>query len=314
MRGRSALGAIIEKHRNETDALESAAHSLGRDRDRIYDPGSVRAHGVERRPHPDSVAWSLIASRYTDPMENTQFAVVTGASSGIGEASARHLAAAGYHVVVGARRKDRLDKLAAEIGGTAIALDVTQPGSVHDFCAQLPSAVHVLVNNAGGALGLEPIAEANDDDWIRMYETNVLGLMRVTRAVLPRLVAGRGHIVNITSIAGREAYPNGAGYTAAKHAARVVTETLRIELNGTPVRVTDIAPGLVETEFSEVRFGGDKERAKKVYDGITPLVADDIAECVVWAVARPWHVNIDEIVLKPLAQASATRVARGVGL
>ena len=136
----------------------------------------------------------------------------------------------------------------------------------------------------------------------------------LTRSLLPRLTEGRGHIVNITSIAGREAYPNGAGYTAAKHAARVVTETLRIELNGTPVRVTDIAPGLVETEFSEVRFNGDKDRAKKVYDGITPLVADDIAECVVWAVDRPWHVNIDEIVLKPLAQASATRVARGVGL
>ena len=247
-------------------------------------------------------------------MDSQRIAVVTGASSGIGEATARHLAAAGFHVFVGARRIDRLEKLAAEIGGTAIALDVTNIDSVHAFSDQVPAKLDVLVNNAGGALGLEPVVEARDHQWLQMYETNVLGLMRMTRALLPRLVAGRGHIVNITSIAGREAYPNGAGYTAAKHAARVVTETLRIELNGTPVRVTDIAPGLVETEFSEVRFDGDKERAKKVYDGMTPLVADDIAECVVWAVDRPWHVNIDEIVLKPLAQASATRVARGAGL
>jgi len=247
-------------------------------------------------------------------MSNSRIAVVTGASSGIGEASAKHLAAAGFHVFVGARRIDRLEKLASEIGGTAIALDVTQPDSVHAFCDQLPDAVQVLVNNAGGALGLEPVAEARDDDWMRMYETNVLGLMRMTRALLPKLTEGRGHIVNITSIAGREAYPNGAGYTAAKHAARVVTETLRIELNGTPVRVTDIAPGLVETEFSEVRFSGDKDRAKKVYDGITPLVADDMAEAIVWAATRPWHVNIDEIVLKPVAQATTTKVARGAGL
>lgn len=246
--------------------------------------------------------------------EETRVAVVTGASSGIGEASARRLAEAGFHVIVGARRKERLDALAREIGGTAVALDVTDPESVAAFCARVPAALAVLVNNAGGALGLEPVAEARDDDWTRMYETNVLGLMRMTRALLPNLLAGRGHIVNVTSIAGRETYPNGAGYTAAKHAARAVTQTLRMELNGTPVRVTDIAPGLVETEFSEVRFFGDAARAKTVYDGLTPLTADDVADCVVWAATRPWHVNIDEIVLKPVAQAGATRVARGAGL
>jgi NADP-dependent 3-hydroxy acid dehydrogenase YdfG len=247
-------------------------------------------------------------------MEHPRTAVVTGASSGIGAATARRLAAAGFQVYLGARRLDRIEALAAELDGVARPLDVTDPDSVAAFCDTVPSALTVLVNNAGGALGLEPVAEARDDDWATMYATNVLGLMRVTRALLPKLTAGRGHIVNITSVAGREVYPNGGGYVAAKHAARVVTETLRIELNGTPVRVTDIAPGLVETEFSKVRFFGDDERAKKVYDGITPLTGDDIAECVAWVVDRPWHVNIDELVVKPLAQASATRVARGVGL
>lgn len=247
-------------------------------------------------------------------MANGKWAVVTGASSGIGEAAARALAAAGFQVLVGARRLDRLQGLAAQIGGQAVRLDVTDAASVEAFCTAVPAELAVLVNNAGGALGLEPVAQARDEDWARMYETNVLGLMRVTRALLPRLVAGQGHIVNVTSIAGREVYPNGAGYTAAKHAARAVTQTLRLELNGTPVRVTDIAPGLVETEFSRVRFFGDVERAKKTYEGLTALTADDIADCIAWAVTRPAHVNIDEIVVKPVAQASATMVARGKGL
>ena len=147
-----------------------------------------------------------------------------------------------------------------------------------------------------------------------MYQTNVLGLMRVTRGLLPKLIEGRGHLVNITSIAGRETYPMGGGYTAAKHAAVAVTKTLRDELNGLPVRVTDVAPGLVETEFSVVRFFGDEERAKKPYDGMTPLTAEDVADAILWAVSRPAHVNIDEIVIKPLAQASATKVARNAGL
>ncbi len=241
-------------------------------------------------------------------------AVVTGASSGIGEAAARQLAAAGFKVYLGARREDRIAAIAAEIGGVAQRLDVTDQASVDAFCAAVPGELQVLVNNAGGALGLEPVAEARDDYWETMYQSNVLGLMRMTRALLPKLIAGRGHIVNVTSIAGRETYVGGAGYTAAKHAARAVTETLRLELNGKPVRVTDVAPGMVETEFSEVRFAGDKGRAAKVYEGLTPLVADDIADCIVWAVTRPLHVNIDEIVVKPVAQARASVAARGVGL
>jgi NADP-dependent 3-hydroxy acid dehydrogenase YdfG len=243
-----------------------------------------------------------------------KIAVVTGASSGIGEAAARGLAAAGFHVIVGARRIDRLQKLAEEIDGQWHLLDVTNPASVEEFCAGVPEKVHVLVNNAGGALGLTPIAQAEDEQWDTMYQTNVIGLMRMTRTLLPNLIAGHGHIVNITSIAGREAYANGAGYTAAKHAARVVTETLRIELNGQPVRVTDVAPGMVETEFSMVRFDGSQERADKVYEGVTPLTAADVADCIVWAATRPAHVNIDEIVVKPIAQASATLVARNKGL
>ena len=247
-------------------------------------------------------------------MAEQKIAVVTGASSGIGAATARALSAAGYRVIVGARRLERLEALSQEINGEARVLDVADPASVTTFCAAVPPALHLLVNNAGGALGLEPVAEARDEDWETMYQTNVLGLMRVTRALLPNLLEGRGHIVNITSIAGRDVYPGGAGYTAAKHAARAVTETLRIELNGTPVRVTDLAPGMVETEFSEVRFHGDTERAKGVYEGLTPLTADDIADCVVWVATRPWHVNIDELVVKPVAQAGPGKVARNVGL
>ena len=243
-----------------------------------------------------------------------KIAIVTGASSGIGEATARLLAAHGWHVWTGARRLDRLQALQREIGGDCAHLDVTDTASVAAFAALLPAEIHLLVNNAGGALGLEPVAQADDAKWMQMWESNVLGLMRMTRACLPGLVAGRGHIVNITSIAGREAYPGGGGYTAAKHAARVVTQTLRLELNGQPVRITDIAPGMVETEFSTVRFDGDQARADNVYRGLTPLTAKDIAECIVWAAERPAHVNIDEMVVKPLAQASATVAARDKGL
>jgi NADP-dependent 3-hydroxy acid dehydrogenase YdfG len=241
-------------------------------------------------------------------------AVVTGASSGIGMATARGLASAGYRVIVGARRFERLTALAAEIGGEAKALDVTDAASVVAFVAAAPARVHLLVNNAGGAKGLDSVSRAEDGDWEWMFAANVIGLMRVTRALLPNLESGRGHIVNVTSIAGREVYPGGAGYTAAKHAAVAVTRTLRLELNGKPVRVTDVAPGLVETEFSLVRFAGDAERAAAVYKGLTPLTAEDIADCIVWAATRPPHVNIDEIVVKPVAQASATVVARGAGL
>jgi hypothetical protein len=248
-------------------------------------------------------------------MSTRPIAVVTGASSGIGAATAEALASAGYHVWCTARRKDRIDALAEKIGGTAFVCDVADVASIDALAAALPGEVHLLVNNAGGAQGLDTVEDAKDSDWITMFETNVLGLMRVTRALLPKMKAApKSHIVNVTSIAGREAYPKGAGYTSAKHGARVITQTLRAELNGLPIRITDISPGLVETEFSVVRFAGDTERAAKVYDGYTPLTADDIAETIRWAVMLPAHVNIDEIVVKPLAQASATQVARGAGL
>lgn len=242
--------------------------------------------------------------------QEQRVAVITGASSGIGAATAVALHAAGFALVLGARRVEKLREVAEPLGAAYRELDVTDAASVEAFCAAIPR-VNVLVNNAGGALGLEPVAQAKDDDWERMYDTNVLGLMRMTRALLPKLEAsGAGHIVNIGSIAGREAYPGGAGYNAAKFAVRAITQVMRLELVGKPIRITEVAPGMVETEFSLVRFEGDAERAAKVYAGLQPLVAEDIADCVQWAVTRPPHVNIDEIVVKPLAQASATVAAR----
>jgi len=240
-------------------------------------------------------------------------AVVTGASSGIGEATARRLAAEGSAVVAAARRRDRLDALVAEIGGTAITLDVRDPDSVAALAAGVP-VCDVLVNNAGGAKGLAPVAEADEEHWRWMYEVNVLGTMRVTKALLPALLSleesRAGHIVSINSIAGHEVYDGGAGYAAAKHAQSALLRTLRLELLGRPVRVTEVCPGLVETDFSLVRFDGDAERAASVYAGLQSLTADDIADCVAWAVTRPPHVNIDRIDVKPRAQATATRVAR----
>jgi NADP-dependent 3-hydroxy acid dehydrogenase YdfG len=246
--------------------------------------------------------------------DQKRIAVVTGGSSGIGAATVARLAAEGFEVIAGARRIDRLLEVSEPAGATAIALDVTDRASVERFTAQVRRC-DVLVNNAGGALGLEPVAESVDEHWRAMWESNVFGLMLMTRALLPKLDAsGNGHIVNIGSIAGIETYPGGAGYTGAKHAARAVSHTLRLELAGKPVRVTEIDPGLVETEFSIVRFDGDRERAAKVYEGMTPLRAEDIADCVAWCVTRPKHVNIDEMVVRPLAQARATIVARNVGL
>ena len=237
-------------------------------------------------------------------------AVVTGASAGIGEATARMLAAAGFAVILGARRLDRIEALAREIGGRAIPLDVTDRASVEAFARELPR-VNLLVNNAGGALGLEPLAQSVDAHWRAMWETNVFGLMLVTRALLPALEAsGAGHIVNVGSIAGLESYPGGAGYTSAKHGVVAITETLRVELLGKPIRVTEVDPGMVETDFSLVRFDGDEARAAKVYQGVTPLVAADIADIITWAVTRPPHVNVDHLRVTPLAQASATLVHR----
>lgn len=247
-------------------------------------------------------------------------AVVTGASAGIGAAVTQGLAAAGYSVVAGARREDELRRVAAAAEAVAVALDVTDPASVERFvaaaratAAERASSGHVdlLVNNAGLSLGLDPIATARDEDWETMFRTNVMGVLRLTRALLPDLVAsGDGHVVDLGSIAGFETYPGGAGYTASKHALRAVTRTLRLELLGQPVRVTEISPGLVETEFSLVRFGGDRERAAATYAGMEPLLAADVADCVVWAVTRPSHVNIDEIVVRPRDQAAATLVHR----
>jgi NADP-dependent 3-hydroxy acid dehydrogenase YdfG len=249
-------------------------------------------------------------------------AVVTGASSGIGAATARRLAAEGFDVVLAARRVDRLEKLKAEIeaadpagrrnGVAVVALDVTSQESVDALAASLRQC-HVLVNNAGGAAGLDPVADTDAGDWQWMFETNVLGLMRVTKALLPKLIeSGDGHIVNVTSLAGHVVYEGGAGYTASKHGAAAVNDTLRLELYDQPVRVTEVAPGMVKTEeFSLVRFKGDADKAAKTYDGVAePLTADDVADCIGWAVTRPSHVNIDRIDVKPRAQAAAHKVHR----
>jgi NADP-dependent 3-hydroxy acid dehydrogenase YdfG len=234
-------------------------------------------------------------------------AVVTGASAGIGEATARVLAAQGFHVVAVARRADRIEALAAEIDGTAIVADVTDGDAVDALAGRL-SRVDVLVNNAGGARGLEPVADADLEHWRWMWEANVLGTLRVTRALLPKLIdSGDGLIVTITSIAAMEVYDGGAGYTAAKHAQGALHRTLRGELLGKPVRLTEIAPGAVETEFSLVRFGGDQQRADAVYTGMTPLTAADVAEVIGFVASRPAHVNLDQIIIRPRDQASATR-------
>lgn len=244
---------------------------------------------------------------------STPLAVVTGASSGIGAATARHLAVAGFEVICAARRGDRIEALAAEIGGRAVVCDVTDAASVAALAAAAGPRVDVLVNNAGGAFGSAPVAEADSDQWRRMYDVNVIGLMQVTRALLPALVAsGAGTIINVGSIAGRLAYEGGAGYTAAKHGTKVVTETLRLELVAQPVRVCEVAPGMVQTEeFSLVRFDGDQALADAVYAGVAdPLVADDIADAITWVATRPPHVNIDELVIKPRAQAAPHKVHR----
>jgi NADP-dependent 3-hydroxy acid dehydrogenase YdfG len=237
-------------------------------------------------------------------------AVVTGASSGIGEATARRLAAEGFDVLIGARRTERLEKIAHETGARWKPLDVTDARGVAAFAEGIES-LNLLINNAGGAKGFAPLAAIPDDDWDWMYQANVIGLARVTRAFLPALErSGDGHIVNVGSIAGIETYEGGAGYTAAKHAVAAITETLRLELLGKPIRVTEVQPGLVETEFSLVRFEGDAARASKVYEGMTPLTAGDVADCIAWAATRPSRVNIDSIVVKPRDQARATKVHR----
>jgi NADP-dependent 3-hydroxy acid dehydrogenase YdfG len=244
----------------------------------------------------------------------TRIAVVTGASSGIGEATCHALAAAGFHIIAGARREERVREVASAVGGEALALDVMDLPSIEAFVAEVQrrhGRIDVLVNNAGLAAGLAPVAEGSDADWMQMLETNVLGLLRMTRASLPLLrKAPHAHIVNLGSVAGFEVYAGGAGYTASKHAVRAISRTLRLELVGEPIRVTEVAPGMVETEFSLVRFKGDARRAAEVYRGVQPLTGADVADCIVWAVTRPPHVNIDELVVRPIAQANAFTVAR----
>jgi NADP-dependent 3-hydroxy acid dehydrogenase YdfG len=237
-------------------------------------------------------------------------AVVTGASSGIGAATARRLAHDGFEVVLGARREDRLQALAGEIGARWMSLDVTDEGSVERFCSSL-EACRVLVNNAGGALGLDRIENADPAEWSTMYEVNVLGTLRMTKRLLPLLEAsGNGHVITVGSIAGYEPYLGGAGYNAAKFGVRALSRVLRLELLGRPIRVSEVAPGLVETEFSMVRFHGDRARADAVYEGLTPLSAEDIAECLGFVVSRPAHVNVDTMIVLARDQAGAAAVHR----
>ncbi|MDT0321078.1 SDR family NAD(P)-dependent oxidoreductase [Streptomyces millisiae] len=245
-------------------------------------------------------------------------AVVTGASSGIGAATARQLAEAGYRVVLVARRLDRIAALAEELskagheGVEARQLDVTDRAAVDAFAASLDRC-DVLINNAGGALGMDTVAEGDPADWRTMYEVNVLGVLNMTQALLPALTAsGAGTVLVVSSTAGHGTYERGAGYVAAKHGAHVLAETLRLEIVGTPVRVIEIAPGMVRTdEFSLTRFRGDAAAADQVYAGVAePLTAEDVADTITWAVTRPQHVNIDLLVVRPRAQASNTKVHR----
>lgn len=241
-----------------------------------------------------------------------RIAVVTGASSGIGAATAKRLAKDGFKVVLAARREDRLALHASQITGLAVRLDVTNTAAVRKFAATLDSC-EVLVNNAGGALGAEQIEKADPTDWERMFSVNVLGTLLMTQALLPLLRMGGGTIVNITSTAAFVNYEGGAGYCAAKHAEHALTQTLRLELCGEPVRVIEIAPGMVKTEeFALNRFRGDKERAGSVYANVDrPLTAEDVAECVALAIGLPPHVNVDSLVVRPLAQAAQHKLHRG---
>ncbi|KQS73630.1 SDR family oxidoreductase [Modestobacter sp. Leaf380] len=238
-------------------------------------------------------------------------AVVTGASSGIGAATAQRLAADGFSVVLGARRLDRLTELAERIGGRAVQLDVTSEESVAAFAAGL-DRVDVLVNNAGGAFDAAPVADADLDSWTRSFEVNVLGSVRVTKALLPALRAsGAGDVLFVGSTAGLVSYEGGASYTAAKHGVHTLAGTLRLELVGEPVRVIEIAPGMVKTDEFALNRTGDADKAAAVYAGVRePLVADDVADCIAWAVTRPHHVNIDLMVVRPRAQAAQHKVAR----
>ncbi|NYI71576.1 NADP-dependent 3-hydroxy acid dehydrogenase YdfG [Naumannella cuiyingiana] len=245
-------------------------------------------------------------------MDEQRLAVVTGASSGIGEASARSLAALGFRVICAARRTDRIAKLAEEIGGLAVECDVTSDGDVERLAEAVGERLDLLVNNAGGALGQEPVAEADLDAWQTMYATNVLGTARVTKALLPALLRAEGEIIFVTSVAADAGYEGGAGYCGAKAAERSMAQSMRLELYDQPVRICELVPGMVKTEeFSLTRYGGDQAKADKVYAGVPgPLVAEDLAECIAWIATRPRHVNIDRMVVRPRAQAAQHKVYR----
>lgn len=245
--------------------------------------------------------------------ETAKRAIVTGASSGIGDATVRHLVEGGWSVLAVARRHDRLERLAAETGCDILAADITLDDDIARIVAAAGPNATTLINNAGGARGTETIANADLEKWSWMYDVNVLGTVRLTKAMIPVMrAAGEGTIVVVASVAAHVAYEGGGGYCSAKHAERVVAETLRLELNGEPIRVIEVDPGLVHTEeFSLRRLGGDQAAADKVYAGVKdPLVADDVADAIVWTVTRPAHVNIDQIVIKPIAQAAVHKLHR----
>ena len=246
-------------------------------------------------------------------MNNSRRVVVTGASTGIGQATARLLATRGWRVVAVARRRERLEALATEIGCEYWAADLTDEAQVEELAAHVLDRGHVdaLVNNAGGAIGVDPVAEADPTAWSAMFARNVLTALQCTRAFLPTMRARGGDVVFLTSTAAHDTYPGGGGYVAAKHAERVIANTLRRELVGEPVRVIEIAPGMVRTEEFSLNRLGSREAADRVYEGVAePLVAEDIAEAIVWTLERPRHVNIDSMIVRPLAQATNTIVAR----
>lgn len=255
-----------------------------------------------------------MASRLKD-----KWVLITGASAGFGAAAAKAFAREGSNLLLGARRVDRIKEVAAEckkLGAPAAeahALDVSKTASVEEFAKWakgLTPKVDVLLNNAGGAHGIDPVATAKDEDWEAMFQINTLGVLRMTRAILPLMKDTQGSIINIGSIAGRVAYEGGAAYCGAKAAELQITKALRLELSGTGLRVSSVDPGMAETEFSMVRFKGDEAKAKKVYEGVEPLTAEDVAETLVWVASRPHHVCIDEMVIKCTDQAALHKVHR----
>src|SRR5687768_14068474 len=255
-----------------------------------------------------------MASRLKD-----KWVLITGASAGFGAAAARAFASEGSNLLLGARRTDRIEAVAEEcrkLGASAAlahALDVSETASVEEFAKWVQSKaqrVDVLINNAGGAHGVDFVATAKDEDWEAMFQINVLGVLRMTRAILPLMKDTRGSIINIGSIAGHVAYEGGSAYCGAKAAELQITRSLRLELSGTGLRVSTVDPGLAETEFSLVRFKGDAERARKVYEGVEPLTAEDIAETLVWVASRPPHVCVDELLIKCTDQAAIHKVHR----